>query len=57
MLKLKKEMREVSAAASDQRAYRHWLIADYWWLITLIGGATGRSERHWAKGWLQRLGV
>jgi len=40
MLKLKKEMREVSAAASDQRANRHRLIADYWWLITVIGGAT-----------------
>ena len=40
MLKLKKRWREVGAAASEQRANRHRLIAVCWWLIAVIGGAT-----------------
>ena len=57
VLKLKKRWREVGAAASEQRANRHRLIAVGWRLMAVIGGATAKEQAALAKGRLLRLGV
>jgi len=57
VLKLKKRWREVGAAASEQRANRHRLIAVGLRLMAVIGGATAKEQAALAKGRLLRLGV